>query len=369
MFKRFISVTLIIVICLSMSPGALSAGNYAEDAAKRLYDLRLFQGVGTGTDGSPDFALNNAPTRAQAVAMLVRLLGKQAEAYAGNWEIPFTDVSGWSEPYIGYAFANGLVFGIDETTFDSSRTVTASAYITMVLRALGYSSDTDFVWSRAWILSDELGLTDRRYNSTTTVFLRGDVAEISFNALTAKLKGSDATLYSVLIDAGAFTRSEAIAAGLFDCDEMADPYEDYPNNPSSDNQTPTSDNQTPGASAYEREVFDLVNKERALHGLSALEWCVELAEVARDHSTDMMYGEFFAHVTPDGRTPGDRVRAAGLSFTFVGENLGRGYRTPEAVVLAWMNSPGHRSLILHERPTLMGVGLYYYHWTLKFLDR
>ena len=52
--------------------------------------------------------------------MLVRLLGKEEEALAGNWDLPFTDVSKTSAayPYIGYAYANGLTNGTSATTFE-----------------------------------------------------------------------------------------------------------------------------------------------------------------------------------------------------------------------------------------------------------
>lgn len=80
----------------------------AEQAAMALYGQGLFKGTGTNPDGTPDFSLQRAPTRHEAVTILVRLLGKE-EALAGSWVTPFADVADWAKPYVGYACANGLI--------------------------------------------------------------------------------------------------------------------------------------------------------------------------------------------------------------------------------------------------------------------
>lgn len=69
--------------------------------------------------------------------------------------------------------------------------MSASQYLTLVLRALGYTSGTDFQWDKAWELSDRIGLTDGRYNATTTNFTRGDVAIISNQSLSTPHKAID----------------------------------------------------------------------------------------------------------------------------------------------------------------------------------
>lgn len=160
-------------------------------AAKKLYAKGLFQGTGTDEDGNPVFDLDRTPTRAEAVTMLVRLLGKEDEAKTGTWTTPFTDVADWAKPYVGYAYANGLTTGTSATTFGGNATVNASQYLTFVLRALGYESGTDFQWNKAWELSDQIGLTSGEYNANTTDFTRGDVALISYTSLSADKKPID----------------------------------------------------------------------------------------------------------------------------------------------------------------------------------
>jgi hypothetical protein len=214
--KRVLSLMLACVFLLAMLPAALAAEgedgeegkSKAQIAAERLYALGLFTGTGTKSDGSPEFELDRAPTRHEAITMLVRLLGKEEEAKSGNWEIPFTDVAGWAKPYVGYAYANKLTSGTSATTFSGSDTVSATQYITFVLRALGYSSDSDFKWNRSWELSDTLGITNGRYNENSPEFLRGDIAIISSAALDAVLKEESITLLEVLREAGAVTESD-----------------------------------------------------------------------------------------------------------------------------------------------------------------
>lgn len=103
------------LLCLLLIFG-LTVSAHAEDIgtadAQALYELGLFRGVGTLEDGSPDFALNNALTRQEAVVMLVRLPGEEQTAISGSWELPFTDVAEWAKPYVGYAYENGLTKGV-----------------------------------------------------------------------------------------------------------------------------------------------------------------------------------------------------------------------------------------------------------------
>lgn len=201
--KRIASFFLAIVLALPLLLGCSAANQEAESAADTLYELGLFQGKGTGADGRPDYALDDVPTRQEAVTMLVRLLGKESEAKSGSWTIPFTDVTAWAAPYVGYAYANGLTTGVSASAFDGSSAVTAAQYITFVLRALGYRSGTDFQWNTAWELSDSLGITDGRYRAGAAQFLRADVALISAAALEAKLAGSDTTLREKILSSAA----------------------------------------------------------------------------------------------------------------------------------------------------------------------
>lgn len=201
--KRIISVLLALVLSLSLAVpvwAAPAAGE--EDAAWQLYHMGLFQGTDTDEMGFPVFSLDRPSNRAQGVTMLVRLLGQEEAALAGTWETPFQDVPDWAAPYVGYAYANGLTQGKSETVFDPDSTLRAQEYLTFVLRALGYDSQSDFAWDSPWTLSDELGITQGEYGEETADFDRGDVAWISQRALSAVQKGTEETLEEALAQAG-----------------------------------------------------------------------------------------------------------------------------------------------------------------------
>ena len=208
MKKRIISIVLAAIMLFTLAPVAFAADREATTAAGSLNALGLFNGTGTDGYGNPIFDLDKALTRQEAVTMLVRLLGKEAEAKAGQWDVPFTDIDDWAVPYIGYAYANKLTNGTSDTTYDGRRVVTATEYLTLVLRALGYDSTVDFRWDKAWELSDAIGLTDGDYNENTKQFLRGDLTVVSINAMEVKQKDSSKTMADKLIADGVFTAEE-----------------------------------------------------------------------------------------------------------------------------------------------------------------
>lgn len=195
MRKKLLSACLSLVLILSLTPNiAYAASDEATAAANALYELGLFNGTGKDEGGNPIFDLDRTPTRYEAVTMLVRLLGRASEAESKEWNTPFNDVTAWVKPYVGYAYENKLTSGTSGTTYGGAGNITASQYLTFVLRALGYDSGTDFQWDKAWELSDKIGLTSGQYNASTTNFTRGDVAFISYRVLSCKIKNSDQTL-------------------------------------------------------------------------------------------------------------------------------------------------------------------------------
>lgn len=185
--KRFLSFILALTLAVSLVPSAFAASDEAVQAANALHALGLFNGTGTDANGNPIYDLDRAPTREEAITMLIRLMGKESDAKGYNWEMPFTDVSGWAKPYVGAAYYWGLTSGTSETTFGGKQKVSAMQYLTFVLRALGYEDGTDFQWDKAWKLSDEIGLTSGQYTSDRSM-TRGDVAIISLKALSISNK-------------------------------------------------------------------------------------------------------------------------------------------------------------------------------------
>ncbi|WP_262413338.1 CAP domain-containing protein [Actinacidiphila acidipaludis] len=110
--------------------------------------------------------------------------------------------------------------------------------------------------------------------------------------------------------------------------------------------------------AARAQILTLVNQQRATAGCHPLTASSALNELAQNFSDDMAARGFFDHTDPDGHTPWDRAKALGIS-NLGGENIARGQADAEAVMTAWMNSPGHRANILDCDYTTLGVGIHF----------
>ena len=186
---------------LAVTAGAASYDNCAD----QLKDLGLFQGTEDG------YELDRAPTRGEAATMLVRLLGKEAEAKELTYEAPFTDLDDWQKPYVQYLYDNKLTNGATETTFEPEEACSAQMYTTFLLRALGYSdaADGDFTYDAAIDFGETIGLVDYA-NCNESAFLRDHVAAMSLTALNTDVKGETETkLLEKLVADGAVDEAKA----------------------------------------------------------------------------------------------------------------------------------------------------------------
>ena len=106
--------------------------------AAALKTISLFRGSDTGY--GEGFDLEKAPTRMEALIMLIRLLGEESEALTCTAYQPFADVPDWAEPYAAYAYAKGYTNGVEPTMFGTTMSASAEMYTEFLLRALRYSS-------------------------------------------------------------------------------------------------------------------------------------------------------------------------------------------------------------------------------------
>ena len=149
-----------------------------------------------------------------------------------------------------------------------------------------------------------------------------------------------------------------------DTDSKPDTTPDTDNKPGTDT-TPDSGS----VSSLERQVVALVNQERAAYSLSPLTLSTDLSDGARIKSQDMRDNRYFDHNSPTYGTPFEMMRSLGITYRAAAENIAMGYRTAEAVVDGWMNSPGHRANILSDKYTEIGVGHVDGYWTQWFVNR
>ena len=163
-----------------------------QTAAEHLYDRGLLKGVGT-VDGTVDFALDDILTREQAVVLLIRLLGREAEALACDFPCSFKDVPEWAVPYVGYAQVTGLTLGMGDGTFGAGLPVTGVQFLTFLLRALGYSTPIDFVWTDACAMAEKAGIPGNDFAGIDEL-TRGDAVVMCDWALNCPTKGGERLL-------------------------------------------------------------------------------------------------------------------------------------------------------------------------------
>jgi uncharacterized protein YkwD len=125
--------------------------------------------------------------------------------------------------------------------------------------------------------------------------------------------------------------------------------------------TPTPEN----LQAIREATFCLINQERARNNELPLHLNQQLQRAAQTHSEQMISEDYFAHITPTGETPLQRVTGAGylpnsqVGYT-IGENIAWGtisLSTPHAIVAAWIASPEHLANILESRYQDTGIGV------------
>lgn len=121
-------------------------------------------------------------------------------------------------------------------------------------------------------------------------------------------------------------------------------------NTGSNNQT-TSD-----LNANEKEVFNLINQQRANSGLEALKIDSEVQKVVRIKAQDMVNNNYFSHTSPTYGSPFEMLSSFKVSYRTAGENIA-GNSSNQAAVTAWMNSSGHKANILNSNFNYTGIGV------------
>ena len=122
--------------------------------------------------------------------------------------------------------------------------------------------------------------------------------------------------------------------------------------------------------SFETEVVRLVNIERRKRGISPLSISSKLSAAAAIRANELT--QKFSPTRLDGSSYSTAVENTGYMYSYVGENIAAGQKSPQAVMDTWMNSNGHRANILNPNYTEIGVGvdyannIYGIHWVQLF---
>ena len=130
----------------------------------------------------------------------------------------------------------------------------------------------------------------------------------------------------------------------------------YPNSSNNTGGSSGTTTSTTSMNSDEKEVFDLINKQRTNNGLQALKIDNEVQKVARIKAQDMVDNNYFAHESPTYGTPFNMLNSFKISYKTAGENIA-GNSSNSAAVTAWMNSSGHKANILNSNFNYTGVGV------------
>ncbi len=202
-------VLLVFLLQTNVTYGAaavVTQGTAYQKEADFLNSLGLFQGTEAG------YELERVPNRTEAAVMLLRLLGKENSAKNHSSTGAFDDVPIWAEPYISYMYDNGLTQGVAERTFGATMPCDSKMYLTFVLRALGYDDTKgDFTYDNSIAFARMQNLINSDYvlRLSSSTFVRGDLAAISFWALFTEQKNNEQILLDKLIFENALSSENA----------------------------------------------------------------------------------------------------------------------------------------------------------------
>ena len=192
--KNLNKVLAMLVVFMMMLSTVAFASSFSDVADTSSYstaievgvDLGLFKGYEDGT-----FAPEGEITRAEFAAIVVRLLGQEAQAEGAKAATQFVDVPAehWAAGYINIAVQAGVINGYGNGNFGPEDLVEYQDAITMMVRALGYEPAIGSAGYPTGYLTKagELGLTTAVNGSNGVAINRGAVAQISFNALDVPL--------------------------------------------------------------------------------------------------------------------------------------------------------------------------------------
>jgi uncharacterized protein YkwD len=110
------------------------------------------------------------------------------------------------------------------------------------------------------------------------------------------------------------------------------------------------------AVAAEQQAVSLLNADRHANGLPALQVDSRLTTLAQNYAQDMINRNYFSHTNPEGQSPFDRMKQAGISYSYAGENIAMDQNVTAAEA-ALMSDSGHRANILSPNYTTIGIGV------------
>jgi len=329
---------LILALMIVIQPFTAEAAAFGDVSSTDWFHDNVYLLVREGAiQGYPDntFRPKNTMTRAEFIKSTMSILGYTNIPSRGTH---------WADGYISKARSLGIVCNDTSSNPDSPITrYDMARIVSNVLDYQNYRPQADLAQYEQ-LIKDIRQVTSLGNPEIKTAVLNSYSSGILTGYVDGAFRG-DATL----------TRSEAATVLL------RIKYQQYRSLPRVELN-----------SNFEQRVLDLVNVERGKEGLSPLRMHSELSKVAYEKSKDMAIYDYFDHTSPNYGSPFQMMKEFGIKYNYAGENIAMGHPTPEAVVKAWMESPGHRANIMNRNFGNLGVGIYNdngtIYWTQMFIN-
>ena len=189
--KKFLSLVLALVMTMSLVTISAGAKDFTDndkvtydDAVQVVSMLGIVNGYEDGT-----FKPTNTLTRGAAAKIIAnfKLTPDVADALKGS-ETTFKDVPSTNvfSGYIAYCASEGIIAGYGDGTFKPAGTLTANAFMKMLIGALGYDTTTyvgDNFATKVALKVKELGLAEGNTFVGTKALTREEACLYVFNAL------------------------------------------------------------------------------------------------------------------------------------------------------------------------------------------
>ena len=174
----------------------VDAASNVGNAINQLVNLGIISGYPDGL-----FRPDGLLTRAQFAKIAVYMLGceSDATALAGNNIFSDVDESHWASGYVNCIAQKGIINGYPDGSFGAEENITYAQALTILVRLLGYDGeDVAYKWPEGYIKkAQSLGITKGMNFGTYENITRGNAAYVIYNALLAEKKeGSSIKLLS-----------------------------------------------------------------------------------------------------------------------------------------------------------------------------
>lgn len=210
-FFKYFLISFVLIVLISTSVFASQNTKYADT----LYELGLFKGTDNG------YELEKTLTREESATILVRLLGEENNANNCIYKEIFADVEKdrWSYSYVMYCYENGITKGTGKDTFSPDQPISASQFVTLMLRLLGYIDAEPTTALDDAITYNFLNSQIVRKLEVKEVFTREDMVYIVYRSLKTPM--SDGTIFAQhLADKNVLTQSQAEGFNIYDSENI-----------------------------------------------------------------------------------------------------------------------------------------------------